>query len=128
MISIGAGHQACCGVLNTLLTPNKPLGEAVQDAITTVQASSDKDMYQLFSDRFGQKMTIFPMFLMCREAALQTALTCSFRVRQLSSATPRLFTFSAGRMFTPQTCKKCNVSGFRPPLCTYRLNWARRTS
>ena len=23
---------------------------------------------------------------------------------------------------------KCNESGFRPPLCTYRLNWARRTS
>ena len=21
-----------------------------------------------------------------------------------------------------------NESGFRPPLCTYRLNWARRTS
>ena len=28
----------------------------------------------------------------------------------------------------PQTCpKKWNESGFRPPLCTYRLNWARRT-
>ena len=24
--------------------------------------------------------------------------------------------------------KKINESGFRPPLCTYRLNWARRTS
>ena len=24
--------------------------------------------------------------------------------------------------------QKCNESGFRPPLCTYRLNWARRTS
>ena len=24
--------------------------------------------------------------------------------------------------------KKWNESGFRPPLCTYRLNWARRTS
>ena len=23
---------------------------------------------------------------------------------------------------------KVNESGFRPPLCTYRLNWARRTS
>ena len=23
---------------------------------------------------------------------------------------------------------KWNESGFRPPLCTYRLNWARRTS
>ena len=27
------------------------------------------------------------------------------------------------------TCEmKWNESGFRPPLCTYRLNWARRTS
>ena len=26
------------------------------------------------------------------------------------------------------TNKKWNESGFRPPLCTYRLNWARRTS
>ena len=26
------------------------------------------------------------------------------------------------------SCKKWNESGFRPPLCTYRLNWARRTS
>ena len=25
-------------------------------------------------------------------------------------------------------CPKWNESGFRPPLCTYRLNWARRTS
>ena len=24
--------------------------------------------------------------------------------------------------------KKWNESGFRPPLCTFRLNWARRTS
>ena len=27
-----------------------------------------------------------------------------------------------------QYIKKWNESGFRPPLCTYRLNWARRTS
>ena len=26
------------------------------------------------------------------------------------------------------TQKKWNESGLRPPLCTYRLNWARRTS
>ena len=28
----------------------------------------------------------------------------------------------------PQLQKNENESGFRPPLCTYRLNWARRTS
>ena len=28
----------------------------------------------------------------------------------------------------PQAPTKWNESGFRPPLCTYRLNWARRTS
>ena len=27
-----------------------------------------------------------------------------------------------------ETKQKWNESGFRPPLCTYRLNWARRTS
>ena len=27
-----------------------------------------------------------------------------------------------------QGCCKWNESGFRPPLCTYRLNWAKRTS
>ena len=27
-----------------------------------------------------------------------------------------------------RTKMKWNESGFRPPLCTYRLNWARRTS
>ena len=31
---------------------------------------------------------------------------------------------SKWRFFT----RKWNESGFRPPLCTYRLNWARRTS
>ena len=29
---------------------------------------------------------------------------------------------------TKTTEMKWNESGFRPPLCTYRLNWARRTS
>ena len=30
--------------------------------------------------------------------------------------------------FLPLQRIKWNESGFRPPLCTYRLNWARRTS
>ena len=30
--------------------------------------------------------------------------------------------------FCQQHEQKWNESGFRPPLCTYRLNWARRTS
>ena len=34
-----------------------------------------------------------------------------------------------GEMGDNVPCKmKWNESGFRPPLCTYRLNWARRTS
>ena len=35
------------------------------------------------------------------------------------------------RCYTNVLCllrRKWNESGFRPPLCTYRLNWARRTS
>ena len=31
-------------------------------------------------------------------------------------------------MFHVRYKMKLNESGFRPPLCTYRLNWARRTS
>ena len=31
-------------------------------------------------------------------------------------------------MFCNEMKMKWNESGFRPPLCTYRLNWARRTS
>ena len=32
------------------------------------------------------------------------------------------------RVQSPRWKMRCNESGFRPPLCTYRLNWARRTS
>ena len=52
-------------------------------------------------------------------------------VRQASTANvtwnsrkPDEFNRSMGFMVTT----KWNESGFRPPLCTYRLNWARRTS
>ena len=31
-------------------------------------------------------------------------------------------------LFMTEMWQKWNESGFRPPLCTYRLNWARRTS
>ena len=34
---------------------------------------------------------------------------------------------NVGNLVSLQRCK-WNESGFRPPLCTYRLNWARRTS
>ena len=33
-----------------------------------------------------------------------------------------------GDVAEPSWTYKWNESGFRPPLCTYRLNWARRTS
>ena len=32
------------------------------------------------------------------------------------------------QLFIDWSFMKWNESGFRPPLCTYRLNWARRTS
>ena len=35
----------------------EPLEEAVQDAVTIIQASSDEGMYQLFSVRLSQKIT-----------------------------------------------------------------------
>ena len=37
-------------------------------------------------------------------------------------------TFCFFATWRPEWCWKKNESGFRPPLCTYRLNWARRTS
>ena len=47
-----------------------------------------------------------------------------------------VFSFSTGNRnsllkwtkYVHRAKKKWNESGFRPPLCTYRLNWARRTS
>ena len=42
------------------------------------------------------------------------------------------YTFIKKNEFATFSCDLClgkwNESGFRPPLCTYRLNWARRTS
>ena len=35
---------------------------------------------------------------------------------------------TGGEPRSPTFQMKWNESGFRPPLCTYRLNWARRTS
>ena len=35
---------------------------------------------------------------------------------------------SNSRLVVDKNEMKWNESGFRPPLCTYRLNWARRTS
>ena len=39
-----------------------------------------------------------------------------------------MFSWSQMVRNTSPACWKWNESGFRPPLCTYRLNWARRTS
>ena len=36
--------------------------------------------------------------------------------------------YSTDDFFYYTVVQKWNESGFRPPLCTYRLNWARRTS
>ena len=36
--------------------------------------------------------------------------------------------FTARIKLIGRALNKWNESGFRPPLCTYRLNWARRTS
>ena len=41
---------------------------------------------------------------------------------------PRVYWDTLHRCRTPRGVGKWNESGFRPPLCTYRLNWARRTS
>ena len=41
---------------------------------------------------------------------------------------PCLMYFSTEGCVRQETEMKWNESGFRPPLCAYRLNWARRTS
>ena len=41
---------------------------------------------------------------------------------------PRHVHFAVGWFFNKICVQKWNISGFRPPLCTYRLNWVRRTS
>ena len=38
------------------------------------------------------------------------------------------YTYNNGNVISLLVQWKWNESGFRPPLCTYRLNWARRTS
>ena len=47
--------------------------------------------------------------------------------RQVNENYGQIFpSFQSSLMFINKM--KWNESGFRPPLCTYRLNWARRTS
>ena len=41
---------------------------------------------------------------------------------------PTLYKFYTNVLCLLGVQKTWNESGFRPPLCTYRLNWARRTS
>ena len=63
----------------------------------------------------------------CRQAPVSGCVTCLLwagdeRPEPVLTAQPQL---------SPPTStnyKKWNESGFRPPLCTYRLNWTRRTS
>ena len=49
-------------------------------------------------------------------------LSSSFHLNRICFASRYAFQGSIQREM------KWNESGFRPPLCTYRLNWARRTS
>ena len=53
-------------------------------------------------------------------------LVMSFRT--LSISIGYILTVKLGQGKVLGMVKKWNESGFRPPLCTYRLNWARRTS
>ena len=48
-------------------------------------------------------------------------------VQKVLCSVASMFNMSYFQRILAQT-KKWNESGFRPPLCTYRLNWARRTS
>ena len=54
---------------------------------------------------------------------------CLRRWPTINPALGRRYVFTEEFMiFTASNEMKWNELGFRPPLCTYRLNWARRTS
>ena len=50
---------------------------------------------------------------------------CFFQTAETGNRTRNSGVKGSGANHYP---RKWNESGFRPPLCTYRLNWARRTS
>ena len=62
---------------------------------------------------YAVSISFFSLFLVC-------TLALSFLVAGLSAKTKGHLSFCP--------CDEGNESGFRPPLCTYRLIWARRTS
>ena len=57
---------------------------------------------------------------------------CFFKTAETGNRTPISVVKGSGANHYPRgpalKRMKWNESGFRPPLCTYRLNWARRTS
>ena len=62
-------------------------------------------------------------------AGVWLMLARRLRRRPNISQTPVQCVMCAGQTEeVKKTRRKWNESGFRPPLCTYRLNWARRTS
>ena len=57
------------------------------------------------------------------------SLALSFMWLLLTPLTAKLFKWNFYPLCLADAIQmKWNESGFRPPLCTYRLNWARRTS
>ena len=77
---------------------------------------------QTCHDRKTQEL---PIFLTAYECFAFHITTESFDISCTAITQPcdqQLFKCNTYRI------KKWNESGFRPPLCTYRLNWARRTS
>ena len=69
--------------------------------------------------------------MLCVKAWINNLYVISPQTRRLSamkSATATLWNDRYNPRGRIYVTKKRNESGFRPPLCTYWLNWARRTS
>ena len=64
-----------------------------------------------------------PKFTQCRVKVLRLQA-----VNLLIRDKPGASGFANNTIWRKTIILKWNESGFRPPLCTYRLNWARRTS
>ena len=78
-------------------------------------------------------ISIFTLFVFrCRDPELNkwvwTTYTLNKKHTNLHVVSVLLISASNFRVRRGNIKTKWNESGFRPPLCTYRLNWARRTS
>ena len=62
------------------------------------------------------------------ELGVDTTFATLHYMTYADMSSPMMRVFSTFHVIIWEWNEKWNESGFRPPLCTYRLNWVRRTS